>query len=62
MQLMPNTVNELGVEKSLNPIDNINTESRYLKSIYANFQEITDTVLHIKITMAISTELNLTIM
>ncbi|MEC7771039.1 MAG: transporter substrate-binding domain-containing protein [Bacteroidota bacterium] len=51
MQLMPNTAEELGVENSLDPVDNINAGSKYLKSIYENFQEITDTVQRIKFTM-----------
>lgn len=51
MQLMPNTAKELGVQNSLEPIDNINAGSKYLKSIYGNFDEITDTVQRIKFTM-----------
>ena len=51
MQLMPNTAEELGVENLLDPIDNINAGSKYLKSIYDNFEEITDTVQRIKFTM-----------
>jgi membrane-bound lytic murein transglycosylase F len=51
MQLMPNTAEELGIENSLDPIDNINAGSRYLKSIYDNFEEISDTVQRIKFTM-----------
>jgi len=51
MQLMPNTAEELGIENPLNPIDNINAGSKYLKSIYDNFEEITDTVQRIKFTM-----------
>lgn len=51
MQLMPNTAEELGVQNSLDPIDNINAGSKYLKSIYGNFDEITDTVQRIKFTM-----------
>lgn len=51
MQLMPNTAQELGVKNSLEPIDNINAGSKYLKSIYDNFEEITDSVQRIKFTM-----------
>ncbi|MER3317134.1 MAG: transporter substrate-binding domain-containing protein [Allomuricauda sp.] len=51
MQLMPTTAEELGVENLLDPIDNINAGSKYLKSIYDNFEEITDTVQRIKFTM-----------
>jgi len=51
MQLMPNTAKELGVNNILDPIDNINAGSKYLKSIYDNFEEITDTVQRIKFTM-----------
>ena len=51
MQLMPNTAEELGVENILDPVDNINAGSKYLKSIYDNFEEITDTVQRIKFTM-----------
>lgn len=51
MQLMPNTAAELGIENSLDPIDNINAGTTYLKSIYENFGEITDTVQRIKFTM-----------
>ncbi|RIV33016.1 lytic transglycosylase F [Flagellimonas lutimaris] len=51
MQLMPNTAQELGVENILDPVDNINAGSKYLKSIYDNFEEITDTVQRIKFTM-----------
>lgn len=51
MQLMPNTAAELGIENSLDPIDNINAGTTYLKSIYENFEEITDTVQRIKFTM-----------
>lgn len=51
MQLMPNTAAELGIENRLDPVDNINAGSRYLKSIYENFEEITDTVQRIKFTM-----------
>ncbi|SDD82346.1 membrane-bound lytic murein transglycosylase F [Pricia antarctica] len=51
MQLMPRTAKELGVANSSEPIDNINAGSKYLKSIYDNFEEITDTVQRIKFTM-----------
>ena len=51
MQLMPRTAEELGVANSSEPIDNINAGSTYLKSIYGNFEEITDTVQRIKFTM-----------
>lgn len=51
MQLMPTTAEELGVENLLDPIDNINAGSKYLKSIYDNFEEITDTIQRIKFTM-----------
>ncbi len=51
MQLMPNTAEELGIANRLDPIENINAGSRYLKSIYNNFEEITDTVQRIKFTM-----------
>ncbi|WP_419211251.1 transporter substrate-binding domain-containing protein [Maribacter sp. X9] len=51
MQLMPNTAAELGVENSLEPIDNINAGSKYLKSIYDNFEEVSDTIQRIKFTM-----------
>lgn len=51
MQLMPNTAEELGIENRLNPIENINAGSKYLKSIYENFEEITDTIQRIKFTM-----------
>lgn len=51
MQLMPRTAEELGVANSSEPIENINAGSKYLKSIYANFEEITDTVQRIKFTM-----------
>ena len=51
MQLMPNTAAELGVENSLEPIDNINAGSKYLKSIYDDFEEVSDTIQRIKFTM-----------
>jgi len=51
MQLMPRTAEELGVINISEPIDNINAGSKYLKSIYGNFEEITDTVQRIKFTM-----------
>lgn len=51
MQLMPNTAEELGVENIFDPIENINAGTKYLKSIYDNFEEITDTVQRIKFTM-----------
>lgn len=51
MQLMPNTASELGIENSLDPIANINAGTKYLKSIYENFNEITDSVQRIKFTM-----------
>ncbi len=51
MQLMPRTAEELGVANSSEPIENINAGSKYLKSIYDNFEEITDTVQRIKFTM-----------
>lgn len=51
MQLMPGTAKELGVINSSEPIDNINAGSKYLKSIYKNFEEITDTIQRIKFTM-----------
>ncbi|TLP72780.1 transglycosylase SLT domain-containing protein [Maribacter sp. ACAM166] len=52
MQLMPNTAKEMGLENSMEPIDNINAGSKYLRSIYDNFEEITDSVQRIKFTMA----------
>jgi len=51
MQLMPATAEELGVKNTLDPIDNIHAGTKYLKSIYDNFEEITDTVQRIKFTM-----------
>jgi len=51
MQLMPSTAQELGVKNTLDPVDNINAGTKYLKSIYDNFEEITDTVQRIKFTM-----------
>ncbi len=51
MQLMPRTAEELGIANSSEPIDNINAGSKYLKSIYGNFEEIKDTVQRIKFTM-----------
>ena len=51
MQLMPATAEELGVANSSEPIANINAGSKYLESIYENFEEITDTVQRIKFTM-----------
>ncbi|WP_149276407.1 MltF family protein [Pareuzebyella sediminis] len=51
MQLMPQTAEELGVANVSEPIDNINAGSKYLKSIYKNFEEVTDSVQRIKFTM-----------
>ncbi len=51
MQLMPRTAEELGVANRSEPLENINAGSKYLKSIYGNFEEITDTLQRIKFTM-----------
>ncbi|NNL16134.1 MAG: transporter substrate-binding domain-containing protein [Flavobacteriaceae bacterium] len=52
MQMMPATAKELGVTNRLDPKDNIRGGTKYLKELYENFSEITDSIQRIKFTMA----------
>ena len=52
MQIMPRTARELGVKNPKNPEQNIKAGTKYLKQLYNNFDEITDSVERIKFTLA----------
>jgi membrane-bound lytic murein transglycosylase F len=52
MQLMPGTAEEMGVTATADAGEVISAGSRYLKKLYDNFEEITDSVQRIKFAMA----------
>lgn len=52
MQLMPETAEELGVDNRLDPEENLEGASKYLKDIWDNFKEVEDSSQRIKFTLA----------
>lgn len=52
MQLMPSTAREMGVTKINDPEQNIRAGSEYLKKMYANWENIPDSIQRIKFAMA----------
>ncbi len=52
MQIMPATAKELGIKDVTDPKQNIAGGTQYLKSLFNNFDEITDTLTRIKFTLA----------
>lgn len=52
MQLMPQTAKELGVTNPTNPYQNIKGGTKYLKRLFAKFDEVKDTVQRIKFALA----------
>tara|TARA_R110001583_G_scaffold42733_2_gene135827 strand:+ start:276 stop:1721 length:1446 start_codon:yes stop_codon:yes gene_type:complete len=52
MQLMPNTAKELGVTNRADPKQSIKGGTKYLKQLWRNFENITDSIQRIKFTMA----------
>ncbi|QBA65304.1 transporter substrate-binding domain-containing protein [Muriicola soli] len=52
MQLMPGTAQELGVTETADAGEVIKAGSKYLRQLYQNFEQITDSVQRIKFTMA----------
>ena len=52
MQMMPSTAADLGVNNPLDPHQNLEGGTRYLRQLYAHFEEIEDTTQRIKFTMA----------
>ncbi len=52
MQLMPGTAKDMGVKNRLDALENIRGGTRYLKTIYDAFYEITDSVQRVKFTLA----------
>lgn len=52
MQLMPATAQELGVEDRLDPKQNLEGGTRFLKNLWDDYQEIPDSLQRLKFTMA----------
>ncbi|MBT8284250.1 MAG: transporter substrate-binding domain-containing protein [Flavobacteriaceae bacterium] len=52
MQLMPGTAQDLGVTETADAGEVIRAGSKYLRQLYRNFAQVTDTVQRIKFTMA----------
>lgn len=52
MQMMPATAEELGVKNRLDPAENIRAGTNYLQKIYADFEDIPDSLQRLKFTLA----------
>ena len=52
MQLMPNTALELGVTNRADPNQSIKGGTKYLKQLWGNFEDVTDSIQRTKFTLA----------